>query len=178
MFWRYLYIFIKKTQLTLKMNVALHQSTIFDGLLFLKCFFNNDSVVGTLPRLQNGRPKIFVRFPVHHIFLTPNSPYRLWNPSSLLLTGYRKLYPGGKAAGTCIWTFPFIYVHYTSNFLEELRYVTKKPGECQADQKLKLGTLKIRSTLPFHVSVAQWHWITIHCLTYGNTEKKSAVSSF
>jgi len=53
------------------MNVTLHQSTIFDGLLFPKWFFFNDSVVGTLTRLQDGSQKFLFDSQYTTTFFSP-----------------------------------------------------------------------------------------------------------
>jgi hypothetical protein len=68
---------------------------------FLHLFlWSRDSSVGIATGYRLGDRGVGVRVPVgSKIFSSPYRPDRLWGPPSLLLNGYRGLFPAGKAAG-------------------------------------------------------------------------------
>jgi hypothetical protein len=68
--------------------------------IFTTIPWSRDSAVGIATGYGLDDRAVGVRVPVGlRIFTSPRRPDRLGGPPNLLFTGYRGLFPGGKAAG-------------------------------------------------------------------------------
>jgi hypothetical protein len=102
----YVYTYIVQTYQESRTKPLLAWAYCFSARLFslYVCMVSRDSAVGKATGYGLDDWEVGVRVPVGSIIITsPYRPDRLWVPPNLLYNGYRKLFPGGKAAGAWSW---------------------------------------------------------------------------